>query len=721
MNTNTTETLEKTLQTQQWKTRRKGDISIFDPKIIRAAIPASFKKLDPRVQIRNPVMFVVEVGSVITTIEFVRLMFFTVPTGSFTSAQLTAETWFVLAVAIWLWFTVVFANFAEAMAEGRGKAQADTLRRARTTTMAKRLTKPDRFGTVQEVAAPELHKGDYVLVEAGDVIPGDGDVIEGVASVDESAITGESAPVIRESGGDRSAVTGGTRVLSDWIVVQISANPGETFLDRMIALVEGAKRQRTPSEIALNILIASLTIIFLLVVVSLEPFAIYAGQAVSVTTLIALLVCLIPTTIGGLLSAIGIAGMDRMVQRNVLAMSGRAVEAAGDVDVLLLDKTGTITLGNRQATRFVPLHGVDEQEVAHAAMLSSLSDETPEGRSIVALAQERYGFSDQVAPGTNFIPFSATTRMSGVDLPTQSIRKGAADSVVAYVAERHGRSSDELKVIVDGIASAGSTPLVVAETKAGSNGQREQARVLGVIELKDIVKGGMRERFDQMRRMGIRTIMITGDNPLTAAAIAKEAGVDDFLAQATPETKMRLIKEQQTGGRMVAMTGDGTNDAPALAQADVGVAMNTGTQAAKEAANMVDLDSNPTKLIEVVEVGKQLLITRGALTTFSIANDVAKYFAIIPAAFAVTYPQLNALNVMALATPHSAVLSAVIFNALIIIALIPLALRGVKYRPIGAGPLLRRNLLIYGIGGIIVPFIGIKAIDVVLQVLHLTL
>jgi K+-transporting ATPase ATPase B chain len=726
MNTNTMETPEeRTLETQQWKTRRKGDISIFDPKIIRAAIPASFKKLDPRVQLRNPVMFVVEVGSVITTIEFVRLMFFTTPTGSFTRDQLTAETWFVLAVAIWLWFTVVFANFAEAMAEGRGKAQADTLRRARTTTMAKRLAKLDRFSATQEIAAPELRKGDYVLVEAGDVIPGDGDVAEGVASVDESAITGESAPVIRESGGDRSAVTGGTRVLSDWIVVQITTNPGETFLDRMIALVEGAKRQRTPNEIALNILIASLTIIFLLVVVSLEPFAIYAGQAVSVTTLIALLVCLIPTTIGGLLSAIGIAGMDRMVQRNVLAMSGRAVEAAGDVDVLLLDKTGTITLGNRQATRFVPVHSVDEREVAHAAMLSSLSDETPEGRSIVALAQERYGFSDKVAPGTNFIPFSATTRMSGIDLggavPTQTIRKGASNAVVDYVAEHRGTTSEELKVIVDGIASAGSTPLVVAETKAGSNGQREQARVLGVIELKDIVKGGMRERFDQMRRMGIRTIMVTGDNPLTAAAIAKEAGVDDFLAQATPETKMRLIKEQQTGGRMVAMTGDGTNDAPALAQADVGVAMNTGTQAAKEAANMVDLDSNPTKLIEVVEVGKQLLITRGALTTFSIANDVAKYFAIIPAAFAVTYPQLNALNVMALATPHSAVLSAVIFNALIIIALIPLALRGVKYRPIGAGPLLRRNLLIYGIGGIIVPFIGIKAIDLVLQVLHLTL
>ncbi len=720
-----------TLEVKQWKTRRKGDISIWDPRIIRGAIPDSFKKLDPRVQIKNPVMFVVEVGSVITTIEFVRLLFAT-PTATFTRSLLTSETIFVLAVAFWLWFTVVFANFAEAMAEGRGKAQADTLRRARSTTMAKRLSSPDRFSNVQEVAAPDLRKGDLVLVEAGDVIPGDGDVLEGVASVDESAITGESAPVIRESGGDRSAVTGGTRVLSDWIVVRISANPGETFLDRMIALVEGAKRQRTPNEIALNILIASLTIIFVLVVVSLEPFAIYSGAPVSVTTLIALLVCLIPTTIGGLLSSIGIAGMDRMVQRNVLAMSGRAVEAAGDVDVLLLDKTGTITLGNRQATRFVPLRGVEEHDLAHAAMLSSLSDETPEGRSIVALAKERYGLSDEVDPRAIFIPFSAMTRMSGVDLNgsqngsglsivTHTIRKGAGDSIVAYVAEHGGASSDELKVIVNGIASVGSTPLVVAETQTGSNGAVEKARVLGVIELKDIVKGGMRARFDQLRRMGIRTIMITGDNPLTAAAIAKESGVDDFLAQATPENKMKLIREQQTGGRMVAMTGDGTNDAPALAQADVGVAMNTGTQAAKEAANMVDLDSNPTKLIEVVEVGKQLLITRGALTTFSIANDVAKYFAIIPAAFVVTYPQLNALNVMQLATPHSAVLSAVIFNALIIVALIPLALRGVKYRPIGAGPLLRRNLLIYGIGGIIIPFIGIKAIDLVLQALHLTL
>ncbi|MDQ2905503.1 MAG: potassium-transporting ATPase subunit KdpB [Chloroflexota bacterium] len=711
-----------------WKTRRKGELSIWDPKIIRRAIPDSFKKLGPRVQIRNPVMFVVEIGSVVTTIEFVRLLF-TQPSAAFTSSQLASERLFVLAVAIWLWFTVVFANFAEAMAEGRGKAQADTLRQARTTTLAKRLASSDRFGPVQDVAAPDLRKGDLVLVEAGEVIPGDGEVTEGVASVDESAITGESAPVIRESGGDRSAVTGGTRVLSDWIVVQISANPGETFLDRMIALVEGAKRQKTPNEIALNILIASLTIIFVLVVVSLEPFAIYSGRAVSVTTLIALLVCLIPTTIGGLLSAIGIAGMDRMVQRNVLAMSGRAVEAAGDVDVLLLDKTGTITLGNRQAARFVPLSGVEERAVAQAAMLSSLSDETPEGRSIVTLAREKYGLTDAGDPTAAFIPFSATTRMSGVDVQetqnghagVHSIRKGAGDSVAAYVAEHGGSESSELTGIVNGIASAGSTPLVVAEVLSGDNGAREQARVLGVIELKDIVKGGMRERFDQMRRMGIRTVMITGDNPLTAAAIAKEAGVDDFLAQATPETKMRLIKEQQTGGRMVAMTGDGTNDAPALAQADVGVAMNTGTQAAKEAANMVDLDSNPTKLIEVVEVGKQLLITRGALTTFSIANDVAKYFAIIPAAFAATYPQLNALNIMQLATPHSAVLSAVIFNALVIIALVPLALRGIKFRPVGAGALLRRNLLIYGVGGIIVPFLGIKAIDLILQVLHLTM
>ena len=717
------------IETKAWKTRRKGDISIFDPKIIRSAIPASFTKLDPRVQMKNPVMFVVEIGSVITTIEFVRLLI-SQPTATFSAAQLTAERLFVLAVTVWLWFTVIFANFAEAMAEGRGKAQADTLRKARSTTMARRLASQNRASAIQEVAAPELRKGDVVLVEAGDVIPGDGDVIEGVASVDESAITGESAPVIRESGGDRSAVTGGTRVLSDWIVVQISANPGETFLDRMIALVEGAKRQKTPNEIALNILIASLTIIFVLVVVSLEPFAIYSGQAVSVTTLIALLVCLIPTTIGGLLSAIGIAGMDRMVQRNVLAMSGRAVEAAGDVDVLLLDKTGTITLGNRMASRFVPVEGVQEREVAQAALLSSLSDETPEGRSIVSLARERYGFSDEVDPTLTFIPFSAMTRMSGVDRngtgekPVHTIRKGAGDAIAAYVQEHGGTNSaelDELGELVESIARAGSTPLVVAETRGASNETAARARVLGVIELKDIVKSGMRARFEQMRRMGIRTVMITGDNPLTAAAIAKEAGVDDFLAQATPETKMKLIREQQQGGRMVAMTGDGTNDAPALAQADVGVAMNTGTQAAKEAANMVDLDSNPTKLIEVVEVGKQLLITRGALTTFSIANDVAKYFAIIPAAFAGTYPQLNALNIMQLATPHSAVLSAVIFNALIIVALIPLALRGVKFRPIGAGPLLRRNLLIYGVGGIIIPFLGIKAIDLLLMALHLTM
>ncbi len=707
------------------KSRRKGDLSIFDGKIIRQAVIDSFVKLDPRVQLRNPVMFVVEVGSAVTTIEFIRLLF-TQPSGSFTAAALAAERGFVLAVAIWLWFTVLFANFAEAMAEGRGKAQADTLRKARTTTMAKRLASRSRNAAIQEVAAPELRKGDYLLVEAGEVIPGDGEVVEGVASVDESAITGESAPVIRESGGDRSAVTGGTRVLSDWVVIQVTANPGETFLDRMIALVEGANRQKTPNEIALNILIASLTIIFVLVCVSLEPFAIYSGQAVSITVLIALLVCLIPTTIGGLLSAIGIAGMDRMVQRNVLAMSGRAVEAAGDVDVLLLDKTGTITIGNRQASRFVPLQGVEESDLAQAALLSSLADETPEGRSIVALAKERYGLSDEANATANFIPFTAQTRMSGVDLEGSNgqastyIRKGAGDSVAAYVAEHGGTTSNELKGVVEEISKAGSTPLVVAEIINASNGRGEQARLLGVIELKDIVKSGMRERFDQLRSMGIRTVMITGDNPLTAAAIAKEAGVDDFLAQATPETKMKLIREQQTGGRLVAMTGDGTNDAPALAQADVGVAMNTGTQAAKEAANMVDLDSNPTKLIEVVEVGKQLLITRGALTTFSISNDVAKYFAIIPAAFAVTYPQLNALNVMRLASPHSAVLSAVIFNALIIIFLVPLALRGVKYRPLGAGRLLRNNLLIYGLGGIIVPFIGIKIIDLILQVLHLT-
>ncbi len=711
--------------------RPRRGASLFDPTIMRRAIGDSFKKLDPRVQMKNPVMFVVEIGSVITTIEFVRALL---------DPGLAGDRLFIFGVAVWLWFTVLFANFAEAMAEGRGKAQADTLRRARTETLARRFVVKGaevviHTSPTESVAAPELRKGDLVLVEAGDLIPGDGEVIEGVASVDESAITGESAPVIRESGGDRSAVTGGTRVLSDWVIVRISSNPGETFLDRMIALVEGANRQKTPNEIALNILLASLTIIFLLAVVTLEPFAIYSGAPVSVTALIALLVCLIPTTIGGLLSAIGIAGMDRLVQRNVLAMSGRAVEAAGDVDVLLLDKTGTITLGNRMASEFIPVSGVGEQELAEAALLSSLPDETPEGRSIVVLARERYHLGEPHQENgqdghpanqqnMNFIPFSATTRMSGVDISAggsngtggaRRLRKGAGDAIIAWVSEGVGAIPSDLRPTVERISRAGGTPLVVAE-QAGAN----PPRILGVIYLKDIVKSGMRERFDELRRMGIRTVMITGDNPLTAAAIAQEAGVDDFLAQATPETKMKLIREQQSGGKLVAMTGDGTNDAPALAQADVGVAMNTGTQAAKEAGNMVDLDSNPTKLIEIVEVGKQLLITRGALTTFSIANDVAKYFAIIPAVFVITYPQLQALNVMRLATPHSAVLSAVIFNALIIVALIPLALRGVKFRPIGAGPLLRRNLLIYGIGGIILPFIGIKLIDLILVALNLT-
>jgi K+-transporting ATPase ATPase B chain len=682
--------------------------SLFDRKILSRAIVDSFIKLNPRVQARNPVMFVVEIGSVITTIEFVRTAIGG-PVG---------EVGFTLSVAIWLWFTVLFANFAEAMAEGRGKAQADTLRRARTETMAKLLKEgaSGRESPFTLTPAPQLRKGNLVLVEAGDLIPGDGEVIEGVASVDESAITGESAPVIRESGGDRSAVTGGTRVLSDWIIVRITSNPGETFLDRMIALVEGAARQKTPNEIALNILLASLTIIFLLAVVTLEPFAIYSGSPVSTTILIALLVCLIPTTIGGLLSAIGIAGMDRLVQRNVLALSGRAVEAAGDVDVLLLDKTGTITLGNRMASEFIALPGVSEGELADAAQLASLSDETPEGRSIVVLAKERYLLRgrDVAEHNMTFIPFSAQTRMSGVDLDgpggaRRQIRKGAADAVKAFVAEQGGQPPEALSPIVEHIARAGGTPLVVAENN----------RTLGVIYLKDIVKGGMRQRFEHLRKMGIRTVMITGDNPLTAAAIAQEAGVDDFLAQATPETKMKLIKQEQAGGRLVAMTGDGTNDAPALAQADVGVAMNTGTQAAKEAGNMVDLDSNPTKLIEIVEVGKQLLITRGALTTFSIANDVAKYFAIIPAMFSVAYPALNALNIMQLTTPHSAILSAVIFNALIIIALIPLALRGVKYRPLGAAAILQRNLLMYGLGGIIVPFLGIKIIDLILTALGL--
>jgi K+-transporting ATPase ATPase B chain len=680
---------------------------LFDPPIVRKAMVESFRKLDPRHQVRNPVMFVVEVGSVLTTGLFIQALF----------GKGEAPAGFIFAISAWLWFTAVFANFAEAMAEGRGKAQADALRRARRETNAKKLAQLERTAPYQIVAAGTLRKGDVVLVEAGDQIPGDGEAIEGIASVDESAITGESAPVIRESGGDRSAVTGGTRVLSDWLIVRITANPGETFLDRMIAMVEGAKRQKTPNEIALNILLAALTIIFLLATVTLLPFSLYsvqsAGQGIpiTVTVLVALLVCLIPTTIGGLLSAIGIAGMDRMIQANVIAMSGRAVEAAGDVDVLLLDKTGTITLGNRQATAFIPANGVDEKQLADAAQLASLSDETPEGRSIVVLAKEKYGLRERAieAMGATFVPFSAQTRMSGVNLDGRQIRKGAADAIERYVNGQGGQLAPGVRASVESIAKQGGTPLVVAEGP----------KVLGVIQLKDIVKGGIKERFAELRRMGIKTVMITGDNPLTAASIAAEAGVDDFLAQATPETKLKLIREHQAGGRLVAMTGDGTNDAPALAQADVAVAMNTGTQAAKEAGNMVDLDSNPTKLIEVVEIGKQLLMTRGALTTFSIANDVAKYFAIIPAAFASTYPVMRVLNVMQLATPQSAILSAVIFNALIIIALIPLALRGVRYRPIGAAALLRENLIIYGVGGLIAPFIGIKMIDLILVALHL--
>jgi K+-transporting ATPase ATPase B chain len=684
--------------------------SLFDPHIMRAAAIESVKKLDPRLQVRNPVMFVVWIGSLLTT-----LLIFAGEPGITRS--------FIIAVALWLWFTVLFANFAEAMAEGRGKAQAETLKKSRRDVLAKKLAQPQYGAPHQQISAAELRKGDVVLVEAGDFIPVDGEVIEGVASVDESAITGESAPVIRESGGDRSSVTGGTKVLSDWLVVQITANPGETFLDRMISMVEGAKRQKTPNEIALNILLAALTLIFLLAVCTLLPFSIYAvqaagkGQPVTITVLVALLVCLIPTTIGGLLSSIGIAGMDRMIQANVIAMSGRAVEAAGDVDVLLLDKTGTITLGNRQATNFIPAAGVSEEQLADAAQLSSLADETPEGRSIVVLAKEKYNIRerDVHALGATFVPFTAQTRMSGVDLNGREIRKGSVDAVENYVREGEGYFSPEVHAVVDNISRGGGTPLVVAEKISG-----EPPRILGVVQLKDIVKGGMTERFNELRRMGIKTIMITGDNPLTAAAIAAEAGVDDFLAQATPEAKLKLIRETQAGGRLVAMTGDGTNDAPALAQADVAVAMNSGTQAAKEAGNMVDLDSNPTKLIEIVEIGKQLLMTRGALTTFSIANDVAKYFAIIPAAFALTYPELNRLNVMGLATPSSAILSAVIFNALVIVALIPLALRGVPYRAVGAAQLLRTNLLIYGLGGLIAPFIGIKLIDMILVALHLT-
>ncbi len=664
--------------------------AVWEWKIVRRAVLDSFVKLNPRKMMGNPVMFVVEVGSVITT-----LLLFHGKDASFG---------FNLQITLWLWFTVLFANFAEAMAEGRGKAQADTLRKARAETIANRMLPG---GQIEQVPSSHLRANDIVVCSANDFIPSDGEIIEGVASVDESAITGESAPVIREAGGDRSAVTGGTRVLSDQIRVKITSNPGETFLDRMIALVEGAERQKTPNEIALNILLAGLTIIFLLAVVSLQPFAIYSGSPQTVFVLVSLLVCLIPTTIGGLLSAIGIAGMDRLIQHNVLAMSGRAVEAAGDVNTLLLDKTGTITLGNRQASEFFPAPGVTQQELADAAQLSSLADETPEGRSIVVLAKEKYGLRGRELSEheTHFVPFSATTRMSGVNLNGFEIRKGAVDAITNYVKQNNCEFPVEVQATVEKIARSGGTPLVVAERSRGA---------LGVIELKDIVKGGMRERFDQLRAMGIRTVMITGDNPLTAAAIAQEAGVDDFLAQATPKDKMDLIKREQAEGKLVAMTGDGTNDAPALAQADVGVAMNTGTQAAKEAGNMVDLDSNPTKLIEVVEIGKQLLMTRGSLTTFSIANDVAKYFAIIPAMFAGTFPVLNAVNIMRLATPQSAILSAVIFNALIIVALIPLALRGVKYRPMGAAALLRRNLWVYGIGGIIVPFIGIKLIDLLI-------
>jgi K+-transporting ATPase ATPase B chain len=681
---------------------------LFQSTIVQRAIVDAFRKLDPRHQLRNPVMFVVEVGSLLTTGLFFQALL----------GQGEAPAGFIFAVSAWLWFTVVFANFAEAMAEGRGKAQAESLRKARKDVKAKKLAEARREASPTLVDASQLRKGDHVVVEAGDFVPVDGEIVEGVASVDESAITGESAPVIRESGGDRSAVTGGTRVLSDWIVVRITADPGETFLDRMIAMVEGAKRQKTPNEIALDILLASLTIIFLLATVTLLPYSLFSveaakqGSPVTITVLVALLVCLIPTTIGGLLSAIGIAGMDRMIQANVIATSGRAVEAAGDVDVLLLDKTGTITLGNRQATAFLPAAGVTEEQMADAAQLSSLADETPEGRSIVVLAKEQYGIRERdiQAIKATFVPFTAQTRMSGVDLDGREIRKGAADSIEAYVRAEGGAFPAEVRSGVDAIARRGGTPLVVAE----------KARVLGVVELKDIVKGGIKERFAELRRMGIKTVMITGDNALTAAAIAAEAGVDDYLAQATPENKLALIREYQKGGRLVAMTGDGTNDAPALAQADVAVAMNTGTQAAKEAGNMVDLDSNPTKLIEVVEIGKQLLMTRGALTTFSIANDVAKYFAIIPAAFATTYPVLDRLNVMHLATPRSAIMSAVIFNALVIIGLIPLALRGIAYRAVGASQLLRDHLLIYGLGGIVAPFVGIKLIDLLLVVLHLT-
>ncbi len=685
---------------------------LFDPPLVRQALVESLRKLHPRHQIRNPVMFVVFVAAVLTLALFVQSL----------GGQGEASPGFILAISWWLWFTLIFANFAEAMAEGRGKAQADALRKTRRDIIARRLAEARRAAASTPTPSTQLRKGDFVLVEAGEFIPLDGEVMEGVASVDESAVTGESAPVIRESGGDRSAVTGGTRVLSDWLVIRITANPGESFIDRMISLVEGAKRQKTPNEIALNILLAAMTIIFLVAVATLLPFSLYTvhalgrGAVVTITVLVALLVCLIPTTIGGLLSAIGIAGMDRMIQANVIATSGRAVEAAGDVDTLLLDKTGTITLGNRQATGFLPAEGVREEELADAAQLASLADETPEGRSIVVLAKEKYSLRAREVEKlhAHFVPFTAQSRMSGVDLNGTTIRKGAADAIQRFVEAERGWFPPTVRAIVENIAQQGGTPLVVAARQSGS-----AARVLGVIQLKDIVKGGIRERFAQLRAMGIKTIMITGDNPLTAASIAAEAGVDDFLAEATPEAKLKLIRENQAGGRLVAMCGDGTNDAPALAQADVAVAMNTGTQAAKEAGNMIDLDSNPTKLIEVVEIGKQLLMTRGSLTTFSIANDVSKYFAIIPAAFMGTYPALASLNVMRLATPQSAILSAVIFNALIIVFLIPLALRGVKYKPARAATLLTRNLLLYGVGGLLVPFVGIKVVDLLLVAMNL--
>ncbi|OHX37168.1 potassium-transporting ATPase subunit KdpB [Methylomonas sp. LWB] len=688
-------------------TSKPVSTSLLDPQILQQALFDAFAKLTPQQQWKNPVMFVVYLGSLLTTVLWLQAL----------NGESEESAGFIMSITLWLWFTVLFANFAEAVAEGRSKAQAAFLRSAKRDIAAKKLDEAKYGSNYSKVEGSSLRKGDVVLIEAGDFVPGDGDVIEGVASVDESAITGESAPVIRESGGDFSSVTGGTRVLSDWLVVRISTNPGETFLDRMIGMVESAKRQKTPNEIALTILLVALTLVFLMATVTLLPFSLYsvqtagAGSPISVTVLVALLVCLIPTTIGGLLSAIGVAGIGRMMQKNVIATSGRAVEAAGDVDVLLLDKTGTITLGNRQASGFFPVKGVTDRQLADAAQLASLADETPEGRSVVILAKQKYNIRERDihSLGATFVHFSAQTRMSGVNLEGRQIRKGAADSIRQHIEEQGGKVPQELKKMVDDVARRGSTPLVVSDG----------AKALGVIELKDIVKGGIKERFIELRQMGIKTIMITGDNRLTAAAIAAEAGVDDFLAEATPEAKLNLIRQHQTDGRLVAMTGDGTNDAPALAQADVAVAMNSGTQAAKEAGNMVDLDSNPTKLIEIVETGKQMLMTRGALTTFSIANDVAKYFAIIPAAFATTYPALNVLNVMGLATPASAILSAVIFNALIIIALIPLALKGISYKPVGAEKLLQNNLLVYGVGGLVVPFIGIKAIDLILVAMNL--